>query len=339
MNHLTARRALAVLATVGAVAAAFLLPAPSTTRTYTASFGHTGQGLDTRSAVRVRGVPVGAVTGVGLDATGRAVVRVRIDAGVPIPVTASARVESLSVFGPKDLVLDLGAGEGTGPYLPDHAPITRTADPTDLADAGAPLSALTEAVDPGELHTVVSTLAAALRGNGARIRRATGDTATLLGVVTEDPAALRRLIGDAAALTGTLATRADTAPAAARDLNTLLPVLTDDPAALGDALDGISDLADEATALLRTSGPGIGRILDSTGGLTRVLDRHRDDLLPLLRALQELFGDLAGLLRLPGPDGTLMGAVNNHIPLDPCGTFVDLCPPRDQRPTATDGSR
>src|SRR6266545_3143971 len=68
---------------------------------YTAAFGRAGQGMDRRSDVKVRGVTVGGIERVTLDRSGRAVVRFRVERGIRLPATSSARIEPVSVFGPK----------------------------------------------------------------------------------------------------------------------------------------------------------------------------------------------------------------------------------------------
>ncbi|WP_241683747.1 MlaD family protein [Actinomadura sp. J1-007] len=97
---------------------------------YTASFGRAGQGLDPgKSDVKIRGITVGGIDTVKLRRDGRVSVRMRVDKGVRIPATTSATIEPVSVFGPKDMALDLGPGELHGPYLPDGGTVAKTKDP------------------------------------------------------------------------------------------------------------------------------------------------------------------------------------------------------------------
>ena len=69
----------------------------------TAVFPTSTQGLftDGGTDVKMRGVNVGSVSGVELLDDGRARISFAIDDGVEVPATVAARVEPLSVFGPK----------------------------------------------------------------------------------------------------------------------------------------------------------------------------------------------------------------------------------------------
>src|SRR5262249_26064756 len=92
-----------------------IFPSTSGPTDYTASFARAGEGLDKRSDVKIRGITVGGVESVQLAKDGRATVRFRVDSGVRLATTTVVSIEPSSVFGPKDIDLDLGAGETTGP--------------------------------------------------------------------------------------------------------------------------------------------------------------------------------------------------------------------------------
>ncbi|HUR06049.1 MAG TPA: MlaD family protein, partial [Nonomuraea sp.] len=144
-----------------------------------AVFARAGQGLDTQSPVKIRGITVGDVTKVSLDAKGKAVVSMAIQPGVRLPGTTVAAVEPSSVFGPKFVDLKLGTGETTGPYLASGAVITTTEEPLDLSDTlGAAYRGL-NAVDPGEVTVIVHTLAQGLDGEGTRLRELIDDAGTV----------------------------------------------------------------------------------------------------------------------------------------------------------------
>ena len=87
----------------GVIAGAAVLVALGSTESHegstylTASFGRAGQGLDPgRSDVKIRGITVGTVDAVTLERTGRVTVRVRMDRGVKVPRSATARIERRS---------------------------------------------------------------------------------------------------------------------------------------------------------------------------------------------------------------------------------------------------
>ncbi|WP_433323392.1 MlaD family protein [Spirillospora sp. CA-294931] len=169
--------AVLLIAAAGA-AVAVVPPSGGSTRLH-ATFERAGQGLDPgRSAVKVRGVPVGTVERVDLDRAGRASVRFRIDDAVRVPATATARIEPLSLFGPKDLALDLH--DGDGPHLRDGGTVRRTAGTEELADLADPAHRLVRAIDPDDVTTLLHTLASGLASQGPTLRRTIGNTAAVI---------------------------------------------------------------------------------------------------------------------------------------------------------------
>ncbi len=312
------------LAAVAAGVAA--VPSDPPSHYYSATFGRAGQGLDLRSQVKVRGMAVGGVESVSLDSRGRAVVRFRVDEDIKVPVTASVAIEPLSVFGPKDLTLDLGSGEGTGPYLKSEAEITKTTDPAELSDTGRPLAELTEALDPDDVSTVVHTLAQALRGNGEKLRRTTDNTRKVLDQLHGTRRETSRALKDAAALAGVLGDRTGALDQILDGTATLGETLGEDPEAFTSTLDNASVLADVLARTLKENGGDLATLIDKGSLLSGTLYGRQAELVSLIKGLNSLFGGLASIMQLPGPEGTLLGNTNLYISLNLCDELPDLCP-------------
>src|SRR5690606_13473461 len=103
---------------------------------------------------------------------GRVRVRFRIDdRDVRITRDAVASIEPVSVFGPKDLAVDLGATAEKGPFLEEGGTVARTEDPEEPADAAWPAYRLTGALDPQDLSALLHTFSEGLRGQGPALRR------------------------------------------------------------------------------------------------------------------------------------------------------------------------
>src|SRR5689334_512285 len=75
-----------------------------------AAFSSAGQGLISRSDVKIRGVNIGEVKSVRLS-KGEAVVRMDIDKGEHIPTDASATIRPKTLFGEKFVDIDPGPAE------------------------------------------------------------------------------------------------------------------------------------------------------------------------------------------------------------------------------------
>jgi phospholipid/cholesterol/gamma-HCH transport system substrate-binding protein len=292
---------------------------------YTAAFGRAGQGMDRRSDVKVRGVTVGGVERVTLDRSGRAVVRFRVDRGIRLPATSAARIEPVSVFGPKDLVLDLGAGEGRGPYLPSGGAIAKTTDPQELSDVAAPAYRLIGAIDPRDVAIVLHTFSQGLDGQGPALRRIIGNGGRLIDLGYADRAEIRRLLGDIERLSGTFGDRGQTIVGLTGDFNRLSPVLTDRPDHIARLLDGTARLASRAGDTLDRHGTKIGQFIDAGGGIVDVIYAELRNVPILLDALNGFFGGISQVIRVPGPDGTLLAQMDNYFQSDVCAALIDLC--------------
>lgn len=294
---------------------------------YVADFGRAGQGLDTKSDVKIRGIAVGGIDSVRLRADGRVAVRLRLDAGYRLPTTAAARIEPVSVFGPKDLTLDLGAGEGRGPYLPDGGEIDETSDPEDLSDVAWPAYRLTKAIDPQDVSTLLHTFSQGLQGQGPALRRTIDNGALLIDMAHGNRAVLRRMLGDVGALSETFENRGDTIVGLVGDANDLTPVLTDRPDRTAQLLDGTAQLAHRVGDTLDRNGAQIAKMVDGGGRLVTVLYQQQHNIPLLIDGINGFFGGIATVIRVPGPENSLLAQAVNFLPVDICNIIVDACGP------------
>jgi phospholipid/cholesterol/gamma-HCH transport system substrate-binding protein len=314
----------AMAASAGGLVLAGLPDQPAST-THTATFQRAGQGLDQRSDVKVRGIKVGRIRAVTLTRDGRATVRFDVDAGVRLPRATLARIEPVSVFGPKDLTLDLGTDAGKGPYLPDGAAVTRTQDPQDLADTATPAYRLSTAINPDDLATVLHTLATGLNGQGPALNRTIGNSAQLIDQADRNRAQLQQLLNDLTGLTQTLGDRGPAINTILASGNDLGAALTAHPDKIGQLLDQAGALADQSGRTLQQHGDNLATITDTTGQATAVLNQQRPNINPLLDGLNGFFNLLGATINSPGPSNTKLALMRNTLPLDLCRILIDVC--------------
>ncbi|NEA21965.1 MCE family protein [Actinomadura bangladeshensis] len=313
----------AMAASAAGLALAGLPDHPAST-THTATFQRAGQGLDQRSDVKVRGIKVGRIRAVTLTRDGRATVRFDIDAGIRLPRTTIAGIEPVSVFGPKDLTLDLGAGRG--PYLPDGGAVTRTQSPRDLADTATLAYRLSTAINPDDLAALLHTLATGLNGQGPALNRTIDNSAQLIDQADRDRARLQQLLDDLTGLPQTLGDRGPAINTILASGNDLGAVLTAHPDKIGQLLDQTGALADQSGRTLQQHGDNLAAITDTTAQTTAVLNQQRPNIDLLLDGLNGFFNLLAATINSPGPDSTTLALMRNTLPADLCQVFIDLCP-------------
>jgi phospholipid/cholesterol/gamma-HCH transport system substrate-binding protein len=292
---------------------------------YSAVFGRSGQGLDASSAVKIRGVTVGGISSVTLNAKGRAVVTLHLDPGVKVPGTTTASIEPVSVFGPKFVNLILGAGEGRGPYLPAGAMIAKTQDPTDLSNSLGDAYGALSAVDPGEVTTIVHTLGRGLDGKGQELRGIVDNGGKVVDVAYRHRADAQRFLGDTAALADSLGGSGGQITGIAQDVNVITPDLlarADKVRALLAEMSTISGLAAHGLRKHRedlraavTSGERAASVIYAQLGLAG----------NGVRGLTTLLGVLNKLITAKGPGGYNQLNVEAFVATDLCELFVGAC--------------
>ncbi|MFC0041720.1 MCE family protein [Actinomadura rayongensis] len=289
-------------------------------RRYTAVFDRAGAGLDAgRSEVKVRGITVGKVERVALRPDGSVLVRLR--STVPIPASTHATIEPVSFFGPKDVALDLG----TGPALPEGGRITATAPVTDATDLAGPAYALTRAIDPDEVASLLHTFGAGLRGEENALRRTLINGATVVDATHRRSTDLKAIVDDLAGIGAVLADRGNAITGAVDDLNGLAPVIYDRPDRVAKLLDEASHFAATTGGVLDRQGAHLGKIIDGTAPAVGVLAAQSPRIGQLIDVLDGFFHGLASLMNTPGPQGTLLGQGLNTLSLDFCKIFIDVC--------------
>ncbi|MEQ4716138.1 MCE family protein [Nonomuraea sp. B19D2] len=296
-----------------------------------AVFARAGQGMDPGSPVKIRGITVGEVTGVSLDAKGRAVVTMHVDPGVKVPQSTVAAVEPASVFGPKFLNLKPGSGETTGPYLASGAVITATEGPLDLSDTLGVAYRGLDAVDPGEVTVIVHTLAKGLDGEGGNLRELIGDAGTLVGVAHRQRGRARQFLHDAALLGTTLQDKGDDVVAISSDVNVITPDLltrADKVRVLLQKVTSVSNLGAHGLAKHRQdlragvhSGERVAALIYAQLGLAG----------DGVRGLNRLVDLLNELIEAPGPGNSRQLQVEAFVATDLCELVVGACGPTDGR--------
>ncbi|MGW5156833.1 MCE family protein [Nonomuraea wenchangensis] len=320
---------LAVLAAAGVVVVRTATEAAGTR--IDAVFARAGQGLDTNSPVKIRGITVGDVTGVSLDARGRAVVTMHVRPEVRVPVSASASVEPSSVFGPKYVALVPGPDEATGPFLASGAVITNTTGPLDLSDTlGAAYRGL-DAIDPREVTVIVHTLARGLDGEGGNLRELIGDAGTLVGVAHRRRDLARRFLRDTAALGTALSDKGDELISISSDVNVITPDLLRRADKVRALLEETTSIAGQGAHGLRAHRQDLRAGVHSAERVAALVYAQLGLAGDGVRGLNRLLDLLNELVEAPGPGGRNQLQVEAFVETDVCELIVGACGPTDGR--------
>ena len=319
--------AVGIKAALGAYASVYKLKA---------TFPRSGQGLDTFSTVKIRGMTVGGVASIKLLPDGQAEVTLHIQDGTPVPDSVIASAEPLSVFGPKYVKLDPGAHEGVGPYLHDGDTITNTQPPTEVTDLLAKASKLLDAIDPDELFTVVHTLAQGLDGLGPELGRTIDNAGKVVSVLDKHSPDTAQFLRDLARVTSTLASKGEALNSTAANLNKVLPTLANGSDQLGTLLDQTSKLSADLADLVNGHANALHDLINGLSPTVQALYDQLANIPAFLQANTILLGALGEtLLTYQLPDGHISAVVRGPAGVgDPCFFLNGLptCPPLKQEP-------
>jgi phospholipid/cholesterol/gamma-HCH transport system substrate-binding protein len=295
--------------------------------TLRAQFPRTGQGLDSTSSVKIRGVTVGSVSGITLHTDGTAEVTLHLQARYRVPDTVVASAEPLSIFGPKFIRLDPGAHETSGPFLADNASIEHTTSPTEIVDVLGEAARVLNAIDPADLHTVIATLAQGLEGTGPTIGKAVDDVSTLVDVLAKHNGDTRQLLADLATVTRTFAEHGESINATADALHNVLPTLSAHDDDLGLLLDASASTSRTLSALVQGHATALDQVIAGLSPTVRMLDDQLACVPGFLKANADLIGLLGRRLlvyNLPGGQiaGIVSGPASFNRLLSPVPTVV-----------------
>jgi len=148
----------------------------------TATFARAGQLLRSGSDVKLRGVLVGEVTSISVEArTGRAHIAIRMFPDQKIPDNVDAAIRAKTLFGEKYVALSVPANPaGSILHQGSNIPESRTVPPIEVETVLARAVPVLDAIDPEQFAGALHTLAEAFVGNTDQLRRATVQSEQLL---------------------------------------------------------------------------------------------------------------------------------------------------------------
>jgi len=263
----------------GLVLAAFRvddLPLIGGGTTYHAAF-RDASGLAPGNEVRVAGVKVGTVTGIGLARAG-STPYVRVDfrvADAPLGDETGATIRIKTVLGQKYLALD---PKGGGRLAADaEIPLDRTASPFDVVQAVTGLAETVDRIDVTQLAQAFTVLSATFADTPDSVKASLSGLARLSQTVASRDEALRELLDHARTVTGVLANRDDELSRLVTDANLLLAEVRRRGQAIHDLLTATVELSTELSGLVADNRTTLKPALDSLRQVVATLQRNRTD--------------------------------------------------------------
>jgi phospholipid/cholesterol/gamma-HCH transport system substrate-binding protein len=281
------------------------------------TFDAAGQGLLPGSDVKVRGVNIGEVRRIDLI-DGAARITLTIKDGQEVPEGASATIRPKTLFGEKFVDIDPSVAPAGAPLLEDGGELTNTQGGFELEQVLAETYPLLKEIDPAELTTVLSELAAAGDGMGDEINRTLVNGAELSEVFADNAANTEQFLGDLALLSDELADQAETILEIADSANTALPTLNENEDDLVDLLQQAGRLSTDVADLLEANEPFVRSVMVDGSRTLQLLYDQRTQVIPLVVGLRQYVQTLSSVVRIEVGDGSLMAAVKGLLGTQVC---------------------
>lgn len=170
-------------------------------------------GLTAGTVVTYRGVSIGKVSSVRLDAgTGGARVEFSLDPGVQVPVDSVAKVGMGTAVGIQNV--DIYPTSAAGPFLEtgDELAAPQDQQPAQMSELMLQAQQLLETVDPRAIHDIGAELGASFDGLGPSLASLIDNGAMISAQVREQAPQLAALLGEGAAVARAMAAERDAFP-------------------------------------------------------------------------------------------------------------------------------
>jgi phospholipid/cholesterol/gamma-HCH transport system substrate-binding protein len=262
---------------------------------YSAIFSE-ASGLQPNDEVRIAGVKVGTVTGVGLDGPNGKDVKVsfRVKHAF-VGDQTQAIIKIKTVLGRKYLELDPA---GTAKQRPGSTiPLDRTLTPYDIYPAFSDLTTTVGEIDTSQLGKALETLAQTFADTPATVRSTLQGLSRLSTTIASRDQALRTLLARANDVTGVLADQDAQISKLITDGNLLLDELNQRKEAIRTLFLNTSELALQISGLVADNQKTLQPALDQLHGVLSILTKNLDNIdrgLALLAPFYRVFANTLG---------------------------------------------
>ena len=245
---------------------------------YQALFTEAG-GLTVGNDVTVSGIKVGTVSSIELD-NGDALVGFTIDGKYALGSDTTAHIRTGTLLGERVLALD---SDGSGTLDSQQViPTTRTSSPYSLTDAVGELTENTRDTDTAQLNQSLDVLSQTLDQIAPRLGPTFDGLSRLSQSLNNRNESLSELLRTAGEVTGIFADRSEQVNTLILNANDLVAVLNERRRQITSLLANISTVSQQLSAVVADNEAELSPALERVNNVTRMLERHRDDLAKML---------------------------------------------------------
>jgi phospholipid/cholesterol/gamma-HCH transport system substrate-binding protein len=248
------------------------------TKTYHAMFTD-ATGLQTGDDVRIAGVRVGEVGGVGVaDGPARALARVTftVDSDRTLPQSTRALIRYRNLVGQRYVALSEGAGASRSLAEDGTIPLRQTAPALDLTVLFNGFKPLFAALNPEDVNAFAMEIVKTLQGEAGNVSSLLSHTASLTSTLADRDAVIGRTIDNLNAVLGTVDQRDRQLSTLLLELQRFVSGLAEDREAIGASLTNIAGLAESTAGLVKDARPAIRDDVRELGEVSKNLDDSKE---------------------------------------------------------------
>ena len=244
-------------------------------------------GLVEGDEVRIAGVRVGQVTGIGLtddEEEPVAAIAFQVDADVPLPAGVEATIRYRNLVGQRYVALTEGDGSG-GEILERGAtiPLAQTTPALDLTTLFGGFQPLLQALSPADVNRVSYEIIQVFQGEAGTVQSLLAHVASLTDSLADKDAVIGSVIENLTTVMSTVAERDQRLSDLIVDLQQFVTGLAGDREAIFDSLQTIDSLARATSGLLEQARPPLAADIEALGDLSRNLGDTGDVVEEFLR--------------------------------------------------------
>jgi virulence factor Mce-like protein len=239
-------------------------------RVYRAQFTDVA-GLVEGDEVRIAGVRVGQVTGIGLgEKTDRptAVVELEVSKDVPVPAAVEATIRYRNLVGQRYIALtDADGSAGRTLDAGDTIPLAQTKPALDLTVLFGGFRPLFQALTPTDMNRLSYEIIQVFQGESGTVEGLLAHVASLTNSLADKDQVIGSVIDNLTTVMGTVAQRDQELDSLIVNLQQFVSGLTQDRTAIFDSLQTIDNLAATTAGFLDQARPPLAADIKSLGTL------------------------------------------------------------------------
>ena len=281
-------------------------------------------GLTAGDDVRVAGVRVGTVTGIKIVKQNFAQVSFTVIKSRPLPKSTLAHLRYRNLVGQRYLDLSQGAGDPNDMLKKNGViPVSQTSNALDLTALFASFQPLFQGLNATEINSLSNEIVQSLQGESGALELLLGNLADLTNTIADKDQVIGSVVDNLASVLTAVGQRDNELDGLIVQLQGFISGLSEDRATIGNAIDGINNLATTTANLLSQARAPLAKDIVDLSNLTANLNANK----ATVQRQLELIPPTAAVLTRTGSYGSWFNFYLCSITADltlPSGTIIPI---------------